>query len=127
MPRSPRPLPVRRLASVLTRTVLGGIALSGIVLAAAAPVAAADLPFRQPPAAAFGEAYGGGADLGGGGFRVARIPVRPAPIRFDIYGYPLLPGAPNPLATGSGCPAALQPDYDRDGNFAGYAPLPMCR
>lgn len=93
---------------------------------AAAPTRAADMPSfrsRPPITVAPGD---GDADRGGGGFLVARVPVRPAPLRYDIYGYPVLPGAPSPLAA-RGCPVALQPDYDPDGNFAGYAPIPMCR
>lgn len=99
--------------------------LSALILCAApAPAPAADLPFAVGAPPPWPSAAG--PSLGGGGFRVARWPLRPPPLRYDVYGYPLLPGAPDPLAAG-GCPAALQPDYDAAGNLAGYAPLPMCR
>ena len=87
----------------------------------AGPARAADLPFFPSPPPIYG------APAAGGGFRVARVPVRPAPLRYDVYGYPVFPGMPSPLAVGNGCPVAIQPDYDPDGNFAGYAPVPMCR
>ncbi len=104
------------------------IALMGTAVLSAPPTQAADLPFLPSQAASFGAGVrGDSAYEGAGGFRVARVPVRPAPIRYDIYGYPLLIRGPSPLASGSGCPAALAPDYDPDGNFAGYAPIPMCR
>ncbi|MGI3901762.1 MAG: hypothetical protein ACRYGP_11015 [Janthinobacterium lividum] len=122
MPRSPH----QSLARCLQGIILP-VALSGTVLVSAAPAAAADLPFRPSQAAAGTEFRSGDVYQGAGGFRVARVPVRPAPIRYDIYGYPLLMGGPNPLASGSGCPAVLTPDFDPDGNFAGYAPVPMCR
>lgn len=101
-----------------SRPALAGLLLG--TLAWALPAASADLavPGSQRP-------YG--TVIGGGGYRVARVSVRPVPMRYDIYGYPLLAGLPSPLAVGSGCPAAIQPDYDPDGNFAGYAPIPMCR
>ena len=98
-------------------------ALAGLMLGMlpwAAPAESADLALPSPQ-----RAYGAAID--GGGYRVARVPVRPAPMRYDIYGYPLLAGVPSPLAVGNGCPPAIQPDYDPDGNFAGYAPIPMCR
>ena len=97
-----------------------------LVWAGVAPARAADLPFLSSVPPIYG-AQVIGEPMFGGGFRVARVPVRPAPLRYDIYGYPLLPGVPSPLAVGNGCPAAVQPDYDPDGNFAGYAPIPMCR
>lgn len=104
------------------------VALMGVALFSVLPAMAADLPLMPSQAESFGAGFrGGNVYQGAGGFRVARVPVRPAPIRYDIYGYPLLAGAPNPLLSGSGCPAALEPDYDPDGNFAGYAPIPMCR
>ncbi len=93
----------------------------------AAPATAADLPGGPPLAGDGVPAYAGiPAYAAGGGFRVARIPLRPAPIRYDIYGYPLLAGRPSPLEAGA-CPPALQPTFDPDGNLAGYAPLAMCR
>jgi hypothetical protein len=90
------------------------------------PAGAADLPFAP---GGYGERFGGefSGPGGGGGFRVARVPVRPAPLRYDIYGYPVLAAVPSPLAVGNGCPPAMQPDYDASGNLAGYSPLPMCR
>lgn len=97
-----------------------------LVWSGATPARAADLPFFPSPPPIYG-AQSHGAPALGGGFRVARVPVRPAPSRYDIYGYPVLAGMPSPLAVGNGCPAAVQPDYDPDGNFAGYAPIPMCR
>ena len=87
--------------------------------AAPAPARAADLP--APPPARFG------APARGGGFYAPAVPLRPPPWRYDIYGYPLFTGVPSPLAVGGGCPAAVQPAYDPDGNLAGYAPIPMCR
>ena len=99
-----------------------------LALAAALPSRAADLPVAGgpvPPYAAYGQA--GGFAAGGGGFRVAGVPVRPVPVRYDVYGYPLFPGAPSPLAVGNGCPPALQPTFDSEGNLAGYAPIPLCR
>lgn len=120
----------RSLLNFLARCLLG-IASSAIVIGAMVspmPAGAADLPSMTSRSAMSGAEFrGGNVYQGSGGFRVARIPVRPVPIRYDIYGYPLLAGAPDPLATGSGCPAALEPDFDPDGNFAGYAPVPMCR
>ncbi|RYB03306.1 hypothetical protein D3272_17990 [Lichenibacterium ramalinae] len=102
-----------------------------LVLWGSLPAGAADLPFApQGGGDRFG-GYRGTGEVsgygGGGGFRVARVPVRPAPLRYDIYGYPVLAAIPSPLAVGNGCPPALQPDYDAVGNFAGYSPLPMCR
>ena len=116
-----RPLPT----GLAVLSLLPALPLA-LVWAGSTPARAADLPFGplSPPVYAqqrFGETGPGG------GFRVARVPVRPVPRRYDIYGYPVLAGLPNPLAVGSGCPVALQPDYDSDGNFAGYAPFPMCR
>lgn len=102
-----------------TLIVLAAAALLGAPSAGTA--AAADLPAFGPRPTFYGD------PSSGGGFSVARVPLRPAPLRFDIYGYPLLGAVPSPLAVGNGCPPALQPDYDADGNFAGYAPLPMCR
>ena len=98
-----------------------------LVWAGTAPARAADLPVYSAPPASSGAPAFAEPGRGGGGFRVARVPLRPAPLRYDIYGYPVLPGLPSPLAAGGGCPVALQPDYDPDGNFAGYAPIPMCR
>lgn len=98
-----------------------------LALSGAAPARAADLPFFPAPPPIYGAQSYSAPAFGGGGFRVARVPVRPAPLRYDIYGYPVLAGVPSPLAVGSGCPVAVQPDYDPDGNFAGYAPIPMCR
>ena len=92
--------------------------------AAAGSAGAADLPFMSsasPPPFDGAPRHGGG-----GGYAVAVVPLRPAPLRYDIYGYPLLQRIPSPLA-GGGCPPALQPGYDPDGNLAGYAPIPMCR
>ena len=47
--------------------------------------------------------------LGGGGYWAPLIPLRPAPTRFDIYGYPILGpglvGRPAPHEFGIGCPA----------------------
>ncbi|WP_237477807.1 hypothetical protein [Lichenibacterium dinghuense] len=103
------------------------IAVAAAWAGAAAPARAADLPFFPAPPPIYGAQSFNEPAFGGGGFRVARVPVRPAPMRYDIYGYPLLPGVPSPLAVGNGCPVAVQPDYDADGNFAGYAPIPMCR
>lgn len=100
-----------------------------LLLAAVAgspPSRAADLPFSGEPVAPHA-AYGRGLGGGGGGFRVAGVPVRPVPVRYDVYGYPLFPGAPSPPAVGNGCPPALQPTFDSEGNLAGYAPIPMCR
>ena len=97
-----------------------------LVWAGVAPARAADLPFFPSPPSIY-SAQTDGARAFGGGFRVARVPVRPIPLRYDIYGYPLLPGVPSPLTGGNGCPVAVQPDYDPDGNFAGYAPIPLCR
>ncbi len=86
---------------------------------------AADLPFGMvdPPVVA--------GSVVGDGYRVPRRPVRPPPLHFDAYGYPV-PGpfvadGPSPLAISSGCTAGLQPIYDAAGNFAGYAPVPLCR
>ena len=98
-----------------------------LVWAGTAPAHAADLPFFPAPPPIYGAGSTGEPAIGGGGFRAPRVPVRPAPQRYDIYGYPLMPGVPSPLAVGNGCPVAVQPDYDPDGNFAGYAPIPMCR
>ena len=98
-------------------------ALAGAAAALAEPLRAADLAFPPPVVGAPGP----DAPAAGGGFRVARIPVRPPPQRYDVYGYPLFPGVPSPLGGGDGCPPALQPDYDAAGNLAGYAPIPMCR
>lgn len=108
MPRSPRP-------------TLARLALLAAPFAAG-PAVAADLPFMP----AFPAIHGAPA-IGGGGFRVATVPARPAPQHYDIYGYPLLAGVPDPLAVGGGCPPAMQPNYDPDGNLAGYAPIAMCR
>ena len=100
-----------------------------LALATALPSGAADLPVTgvPPRSSEISGSYGYGRGLGGGGFRVAGVPVRPVPIRYDVYGYPLFPGAPSPLAVGNGCPPALQPTFDSEGNLAGYAPIPMCR
>ena len=98
-----------------------------LVWAGIAPAHAAALPFFPSPPPIYGAGSTGEPAIGGGGCRVPRVPVRPAPLRYDIYGYPLLPGVPSPLAVGSGCPVAVPPDYDPAGNFAGYAPIPMCR
>lgn len=106
----------------MMRKLLPTLAAFAAVLAPAASARAADLPFL--PAA---PAIHGAPARGGGGFHVPLVPRRPAPLRYDVYGYPLLPGVPSPLAVGSGCPPAIQPGYDPDGNLAGYAPIPMCR
>lgn len=106
----------RPLRQILCRLV-PALALWGSL-----PAGAADLPFLPPGPQADGERFDGG-----GGFHVARVPVRPAPLRYDIYGYPVLGRIPNPLAVGNGCPPAIQPDYDANGNLAGYSPIPMCR
>ncbi len=106
---------------------MAAVALTGLGLVSTPPAAAADLPFMPAQATAGAWSRGGTGDHGTGGFRVARVPVRPTPIRYDIYGYPLLMSGPSPLESGSGCPVALAPDYDPDGNLAGYSPIPMCR
>ena len=95
-----------------------------LVLGASLPAGAADLPFLPPGGPVHGDRFDA---PGPGGFRVARVPVRPAPLRYDIYGYPVLGPVPDPLAVGNGCPPALQPNYDASGNFAGYSAIPLCR
>lgn len=115
-----RPVPPRFSALLLLP------ALPLALISAIGPARAADLPsFRAMPPLTVAPIYAE-PGRGGGGVLVARVPLRPAPLRYDIYGYPVLAGVPSPLAAG-GCPVALQPDFDPDGNFAGYAPLPMCR
>ncbi len=57
-------------------------------------------------------------------------PIYSQPDRFDIYGNPVgrfLVTLPDPLVVNNGCPKALQPTYDDDGNLAGYAPIIACR
>ena len=113
-------------------TVLAALSLLpalplALVWAGTAPTRAADLPFGPPSSPFQAQERLAEPGLGGGGYQVSRVPVRPRPQRYDIYGYPVLAGLPNPLAVGSGCPVAAQPAYDPDGNFAGYAPFPMCR
>ena len=117
-----RPIPPRFPALLPLSALPLALACAGV-----APARAADLPFLSSPPPIYGAQSFTVPAFGGGGFRVARGPVRPAPLRYDIYGYPLLPGVPSPLAVGNGCPAAVQPEYDPDGNFADYAPIPMCR
>ena len=111
----------RPLRQTLPRLVPAALALASW---GCLPAGAADLPFLPQGPQAHGDRFDG---TGSGGFRVARVPVRPAPLRYDIYGYPVLAAIPSPLAVGNGCPPALQPDYDASGNFAGYSPIPMCR
>ena len=57
-------------------------------------------------------------------------PIYPQSHRFDIYGNPIgefFIAVPDPLVVNSGCPKAIEPTYDVDGNLAGYAPLVACR
>ena len=93
-------------------TVLGFLCCGAI----AAPAAAADLPYG--PGAGFAAAPGRS---------FAAHPYFAEASRFDIYGYPVVPAAPNPLYASTGCPAVLQPVYDATGNFAGYNPIQACR
>ena len=114
MPNALRPTPARL------------VALASLCLGSVGSARAADLPL------AGGAPYAAPAsDAGGGGFWAPLIPLQPAPTRFDIYGYPILEpgvvGRPAPHALGVGCPPALEPAYDPDGNLAGYAPLQYCR
>ncbi len=82
----------------------------------ASPAIAADLP------------YGPGAGLAAAAVRnFAARPYFAEASRFDIYGYPVIPAAPNPLYASTGCPPVLQPVYDATGNFAGYNPIQACR
>jgi hypothetical protein len=104
------------------RPVLAGMLMAGL---AGGMAAAADLPSApmRPPIIVRGPS--------GDGYRLPQWPVRPRPLRFDAYGYPVpgpvVPGAPDSPAVSGGCPAALEPVYDRAGNLAGYAPFPNCR
>ena len=104
-----------RLVALLL--AVGPLEATGV---AAADLSTGDAPNAAPPSAA-----------GGGGYWAPLIPLRPAPTRFDIYGYPILGpgllGRPAPHTLGVGCPLALEPAYDPDGNLAGYAPLQYCR
>ncbi len=57
-------------------------------------------------------------------------PIYPQPHRFDIYGNPVggfIVALPDPLIVNNGCPKALEPTYDEEGNLAGYAPIVACR
>ncbi len=57
-------------------------------------------------------------------------PIYPQPHRFDIYGNPVggfFVALPDPLVVNNGCPKAIEPTYDDEGNLAGYAPIVACR
>ncbi len=84
--------------------------------AMAAPAVAADLPYGP-----------GGGYAAAAGWGVAAHPYFAEASRFDIYGYPVVLAAPNPLYASTGCPPVLQPIYDATGNFAGYNPIQACR
>ena len=105
-------------------TILRSVAAAILILGATADARAADVPYE-------GEELPRLPGFGGGGSWAPRLAVRPPPVRYDIYGYPLpgsgLVGRPAPHALGVGCPVALRPAYDPDGNLAGYAPVQDCR
>ena len=86
---------------------------------------AADLPFEPEDGAVSADHYPARR------FSMAmKWPVYPQPHRFDIYGNALsglFVTVPDPLVVDNGCPKAIEPTYDADGNLAGYAPFVACR
>ena len=106
---------------------LFAMARSAALVVALGPVTAysADLPFEpgRPPIDAQRHAAIRS-------YTAMQWPIHPQPHRFDIYGNPLADvfiAVPDPLVVNNGCPKAIEPTYDVDGNLAGYAPFVACR
>ena len=103
------------------------MARSAALVATLCPVTvfAADLPFEpgRPPITV--QRFAASRP-----YTAMQWPITPQPHRFDIYGNPLggyFVELPDPLVVNNGCPKAIEPTYDVDGNLAGYAPLVACR
>lgn len=103
------------------------VSRSAALLVALCPLtaSAADLPFDPGRPPAYDQRYSAIRP-----YTAMQWPIHAQPHRFDIYGNPLggyFVALPDPLVVDNGCPKALEPTYDVDGNLAGYAPLVACR
>ena len=110
---------MRRVPTVVARSA------TLVVMLCPVTAFAADLPFEPGRAPIYAQRYAASRPS-----TAMQWPITPQPHRFDIYGNPL--GAffialPDPLVVNNGCPKAIEPTYDGDGNLAGYAPVVACR